>query len=153
MSNQKLQYKTYFFDELNIHLLYQILQLRSEVFVVEQDCVYQDMDDKDQQAYHICLFEKKELIGTSRVLGKGISYPDHASIGRVVIKQTQRDLGLGYDLMQESLTACKLRYPSVPIKISAQAHLQGFYERLGFVAIGSTYLEDDIPHIAMVLQD
>ncbi len=150
MSIQGIRTEIYYFQELNIQLLYKILQLRSEVFVVEQNCVYQDMDDKDQQAYHLCLIKKEELIGTCRILDKGISYPKHASIGRVVIAASHRHLGLGYDLMQQALETCKMRYPSTPIKISAQSHLQAFYTRLGVEAVGFPYLEDGIPHIAMI---
>lgn len=138
------------FQDLTNSELYQILQLRAEVFVVEQNCPYQDLDGKDLQAHHLLLWNRGRLIGYTRILNKGISYPDHISIGRVVTSPSVRGKGFGKDLMKKSIQVCYEIYGDVPIKISAQYHLQKFYEEFGFNSIGDQYLEDDIPHIAMV---
>jgi ElaA protein len=139
------------FKELTTLELYKILQLRSEVFVVEQNCIYQDIDDKDTMGYHLTCFENEELLAYARVLDPGVSYADYSSIGRVCTKQTHRQLGLGKELMQQAILHCQELYPDTKIKISAQSYLLKFYTELGFEAIGDEYLEDDIPHRAMIL--
>lgn len=139
------------FEELTTLELYKILQLRSEVFVVEQNCVYQDIDDKDTVGHHLMCFKNEELLAYARVLKPGISYTDYSSIGRVCAKQTHRQLGLGKELMLQAILHCQELYPEAKIKISAQSYLLKFYTELGFEAIGEEYLEDDIPHRAMIL--
>lgn len=139
------------FDELTTLELYKILQLRSEVFVVEQNCIYQDIDDKDTMGYHLTCFENEELLAYARMLKPGISYADYSSIGRVCTKQTHRQLGSGKELMRQAIQHCHELYPDTKIKISAQSYLLKFYTELGFKAIGEEYLEDDIPHRAMIL--
>jgi ElaA protein len=139
------------FDQLTINELYHLLQLRSEVFVVEQNCVYQDIDDKDRQGFHLLGFIDSQLVACARILPKGISYTDYCSIGRVCTKQIHRQLGLGKILMQNAILHCHELYPNTKIKISAQSYLLKFYTELGFEAIGEEYLEDDIPHRAMIL--
>ena len=138
------------FKELTALELYKILKLRSEVFVIEQSCVYQDLDDKDIVAYHLLGSEKGKLIAYSRVLGPGVSYSDYSSIGRVCNKLTHRHLGLGKILMEEAIRKCNELFPKYSIKISAQSYLLKFYADLGFEKIGEEYLEDQIPHIAMI---
>jgi len=138
------------FDQLTLDELYQLLQLRSEVFVVEQNCIYQDIDNKDRQAYHLLGYKENQLVTYARILPKNISYPDYCSIGRVCTKQTNRQLGLGKELMQQAILHCQELYLDTKIKISAQSYLLKFYTELGFEAIGEEYLEDDIPHRAMI---
>ena len=138
------------FDELSPHDIYSILQLRSEVFVVEQNCVYQDIDDKDQYALHILLKKDDYLIGYSRIFKAG-DYFKEASIGRVLVKKKERNNGHGYLLMELSIKAIKDYFKESIIKISAQTYLKKFYNELGFDSIGDEYLEDGIPHILMLL--
>lgn len=137
------------FHKLTIEELYSVLQLRSEVFVVEQNCAYQDMDNKDLKAYHLMCYADGDLAGYTRLLPQGISY-EEASIGRVVIAPAYRGLKLGKQLMEESLSACCSLFRDPAIRISAQAHLEGFYQSLGFEAVGELYDEDGIPHIEML---
>ena len=137
------------FNELTTEELYQILRLRSEVFVVEQDCVYQDVDNKDQKALHIMGIKDGEVVAYTRVFEPG-DYFDNVSIGRVVVSQSQRKYGLGKQIMQASLAAINQRFPDKPIEISAQSYLLKFYTELGFNAFGEEYLEDGIPHRRML---
>ncbi|MER3319517.1 MAG: GNAT family N-acetyltransferase [Allomuricauda sp.] len=137
------------FDELTIEELYQILRLRSEVFVVEQDCVYQDLDNKDQKALHIIGKKGDEIVAYTRIFKPG-DYFENVSIGRVVVNQDQRKYGLGKQIMHASLTAINERFPDSPIEISAQSYLLKFYTDLGFNAFGEEYLEDGIPHMRML---
>ena len=139
------------FDQLTLDELYHLLQLRSEVFVVEQNCVYQDIDNKDRHGFHLLGFIDSQLVACARILPKGISYSDYCSIGRVCTKQTHRQLGLGKELMQQAILHCHELYLDTKIKISAQSYLLKFYTELGFEAIGEEYLEDEIPHRAMIL--
>ncbi|PQJ75512.1 GNAT family N-acetyltransferase [Polaribacter gangjinensis] len=136
------------FSELSIFELYQILQLRSEVFVVEQDCVYQDIDFKDQKAIHILGFKNEKIIAYTRIFKPG-DYFENASIGRVVVKESERKFGYGHELMKVSIEAVKSAFHQDKITISAQFYLKKFYEYHGFIQIGETYLEDGIPHIRM----
>lgn len=136
------------FSELSIFELYQILQLRSEVFVVEQDCVYQDIDFKDQKAIHILGFKNEKIIAYTRIFKPG-DYFENASIGRVVVKENERKFGYGHELMKVSIEAIKSKYHQEKITISAQLYLKKFYESHGFIQIGENYLEDGIPHIRM----
>jgi len=136
------------FDELSLSELYHILQLRSEVFVVEQDCVYQDIDGKDQKALHVFGVKEDQIITYTRLFNKG-DYFDNASIGRVIVKESQRAFGYGHQIMKVSIKAIKDLYHTTMITISAQVYLQKFYESHGFVKEGEAYLEDGIPHIRM----
>lgn len=143
-----IQFKIKRFNELSIGELYNLLQLRSEVFVVEQNCVYQDVDGKDEKAIHVLGYFNDELVAYSRLFDKGY-YFDEASIGRVVVSKKYRDKKFGYDLMRVSIEAIKDNFNATTIEISAQEYLQKFYESHGFVKISEMYLEDDIPHIRM----
>lgn len=144
-----LEIKIKSFEALTKQELYNILQLRSEVFVVEQDCVYQDIDGKDQKALHVLGFKKEKLVAYTRIFKPG-DYFEAASIGRVVVAKNERHFKYGYDIMLVSIKAIKKHYKETLIKISAQCYLKKFYTNLGFVAVSDEYLEDDIPHIAMI---
>ncbi|NRD18571.1 GNAT family N-acetyltransferase [Winogradskyella eckloniae] len=137
------------FNALSIDELYSLLQLRSEVFVVEQNCVYQDIDGKDQKALHVLGFKADKLVAYTRIFKPG-DYFKAASIGRVVVLENERKHSYGYDIMKASIKAIKMHYNTTEIKISAQLYLKQFYNNLEFNAIGETYLEDGIPHIAMM---
>ena len=137
------------FEELSVQELYNILKLRSEIFVVEQNCVYLDMDDKDQKALHVMGMKNGNLVAYTRIFKPG-DYFEYASIGRVVVAKNERQYKYGYDIMNASIKAIKDKFDTTSIKISAQTYLKTFYNNLGFKEIGETYLEDDIPHIAMV---
>ncbi len=137
------------FDELSLEELYQILQLRSEVFVVEQDCVYQDIDGKDQNALHVLGIKEEKVIAYTRCFDQGF-YFDEAAIGRVVVKESERKNAYGHLILKSSVLAIEERFNTKNIKLSAQQYLTDFYESHGFMQIGEGYLEDGIPHIAMV---
>ena len=137
------------FKELTLNELYAIFQLRAEVFVVEQDCVYQDLDFKDQKALHVFGLKNDKIIAYTRIFKPG-DYFKEASIGRVVVKDTERKFGYGHDLMKASITAIITEFNTQEITISAQVYLKIFYETHGFTKVGEEYLEDGIPHIEMI---
>jgi ElaA protein len=137
------------FNEFSLDELYQVLQLRSEVFVVEQDCVYQDIDGKDQKALHVLGFKNKNIIAYTRCFDRG-NYFEEASIGRVTVKENNRKFSYGHDILKASTDVIESRFKTTRIKISAQKYLIKFYESHGFQQIGEGYLEDGIPHIAMI---
>jgi ElaA protein len=139
------------FDELTPYELYAILQLRNAVFVVEQACVFQDADDKDQGSYHFMGFADGILVAYTRLLPPGLGY-EYASIGRVVTAPAVRRYGIGKKLMQQSIEAVYKLFGTGPIKIGAQLYLKNFYESFGFIQIGEPYLEDGIKHIYMLKQ-
>lgn len=137
------------FDELSLTELYQLLQMRSEVFVVEQNCVYQDMDGKDQKALHLLVKKESELVAYTRLFAQG-DYFEGASFGRVVVNPSFRGLKYGHELVKASLEAIAKHFGDVKVEISAQKYLLAFYETHGFKAVGEEYLEDGIPHVHMV---
>lgn len=137
------------FNDLSPEELYSILQLRSEVFVVEQNCVYQDMDDKDQQSYHFMGFIDNKLVAFTRLMPPGLSYAE-MSIGRVVTSPSVRGKNIGRLLMQQSITKVHELFGESAIKIGAQLYLKSFYESLGFIKCSELYLEDGIEHIKMI---
>jgi len=137
------------FSELTTTELYKILQLRSEVFVVEQDCVYQDLDFKDQKSLHILGVKKNSIVAYTRIFKPG-DYFDNASIGRVVVAFLERNKGYGHDVMKVSIQAIKDYFKVDKITISAQVYLKNFYESHQFTQVGVSYLEDGIPHIEML---
>ncbi len=143
-----LKWKIKRFEALSLVELYKLLQLRSEIFVVEQNCVYQDIDGKDQKAMHLIGMINDEVVAYARLF-KPNEYFDEASIGRVIVKQTYRDKSLGHRLMDEAIAAVKSEFDETKITISAQLYLKKFYENHGFIQTSETYLEDDIPHIQM----
>ncbi len=136
------------FDALSVQELYEILQLRSEVFVVEQNCVYQDIDFKDQKALHLFGVYDGKIIAYARLFKSG-HYFDNASIGRVIINAKYRDKKWGNNLMETAIAAITDHFQETKITISAQFYLKKFYESHGFVATSEIYLEDDIEHIEM----
>lgn len=137
------------FSELSTKELYDILQLRSEVFVVEQNCVYQDIDGKDEKALHVIGFKNDKIVAYCRIFKPG-DYFEKASIGRVVVAKNERKFGYGHVIFEQSVEAVKEYFNEISIKISAQLYLKKFYESHGFVQVGEGYLEDDIPHIGML---
>lgn len=137
------------FNELSIVELYDLLQLRSEVFIVEQDCVYQDIDGKDQKALHVLGYKNEKLVAYTRIFKPG-DYFKEASIGRVVVMENEREHSYGNVIMNASINAIKMHYNETTIKISAQTYLKRFYNNLKFIEVGEEYLEDGIPHIAML---
>lgn len=138
------------FSELTVVELYDLLQLRCEVFVVEQNCPYLDPDDKDREALHLMAYADDKLVGYARLIKPGISYKE-AAIGRVVVSPSYRKKGLGYELMRRAIEHCKARFNVNEIVISAQKYLEKFYTDLGFKTESKVYMEDDIPHVKMRL--
>lgn len=143
------EFKT--FKELSLDELYEILQLRAEIFVVEQNCVYNDLDGLDKSAVHQFLKKDGEIVAYSRLLKPGNRFPE-CSIGRVVVKKSERRTGLGIELMNEAKNFILNEWKATKIKISAQKYLRKFYEDLGFVIVTDEYLEDGIPHFGMLFQ-
>ena len=139
-----------YFDDLTTLELYDILQLREEVFQIEQNCIYKDIDDKDKKCYHLMLYNNNELVAYCRLVPEKSSYNGYSSIGRVVSKTKYRKEGFGKQLMSKALEKTTQVFPHLPIKISAQLYLQKFYESYGFVVVGEWYIEDEIQHIEMV---
>jgi ElaA protein len=137
------------FDALSVHELYDLLRLRSEVFVVEQNCVYLDLDGKDKLSLHLMGAFDGKIVAHARLLDAGISF-ENASIGRVVVDPKYRDKKWGHDLMREAIAGVKAHFNKTKITIGAQLYLKKFYESHGFVTTSEVYLEDDIEHIEMV---
>lgn len=137
------------FNELSKKELYDLLQLRSEVFVIEQDCIYQDIDGKDERALHVLGSDDGKLIAYARCFQRG-DYFEEAAIGRILVRENYRKFGYGHQITKASIKAIETKYKADTIKISAQIYLVIFYESHGFKTIGDRYLEDGIPHIAMV---
>ena len=144
-----MRIKIFTWKELHKNALYEILSLRSEIFVVEQDCVYQDIDFKDQKAFHVCGYKNEKLVAYTRVFGPG-SYFDIPSIGRVLVRQNERKYGFGHQIIEESIVLINKEYGPVNIEISAQTYLLNFYRYHGFKTLGEEYLEDGIPHNRMI---
>jgi ElaA protein len=145
----ELQFTFKAFAELNPFELYAYLQLRSEVFVVEQNCVYQDLDDKDQQSLHVFVHHHDKLVACARIVPAALAYPE-ISIGRVIVAAPYRKKLLGDELMRFCVAQIHSHFGEQKIVLSAQAHLQDFYKKHNFVPEGATYLEDGIPHIHMI---
>jgi len=137
------------FQELTVDELYALLKLRSEVFVVEQNCVFLDQDDKDQKCHHLLLYSGDELVGYSRLVPAGLSYPEMA-IGRVITSLSARGKGLGKVVMELCIDYCQRLFGKGSIRLGAQTYALGFYASLGFIADGEVYDEDGIEHIEMV---
>lgn len=137
------------FSELSAAQLYDLLRLRSEVFVVEQNCVFLDMDNKDQACYHFLIYKDAELAACARLLPPGLYY-DQMSIGRIVTSPKVRGTGLGKILVSTAIEVCYKLFGQGPIKIGAQLYAQGFYEQFGFLPVGEIYDEDGIDHIHMI---
>jgi ElaA protein len=141
------------FDNLTSHELYSVLQLRNEVFVVEQNCVFQDADDKDQDSHHLMGWDDETLVAYSRIVPSGIAYDSFPSIGRVVTSPKTRRSGIGKILMQQSIEELQKLFGQSSIKLGAQLYLKKFYESFGFVQSSDVYIEDGIPHIEMIRRE
>lgn len=144
----KIHWKIKPFEALTTNELYDILRLRSEIFVVEQNCVYLDLDGKDKLALHLFGEFEGKIVAYSRLFKSGITF-ENASIGRVVVDANYRDRKWGHDLMREAIARIQLHFGESKITIGAQLYLKKFYESHGFVQTSEMYLEDDIPHIEM----
>jgi ElaA protein len=148
-----IQFSCLPFSRLSPHELYEIMALRQEVFVVEQNCPYLDADGKDPDSWHLMGRDQTgKLICYTRLLPPGLSYPGYASIGRVVSAPSARGTGAGKILMRRNIDLCRHLFDSRPIKIGAQSYLLQFYEGFGFRSTGEAYLEDGIPHTKMILE-
>jgi ElaA protein len=147
--NQEITWQLKKFEELTGLEVYEILRLRSEVFVVEQNCVFLDMDNKDQESYHLQGRIGPSLIAYARILPPGLSYTE-SSIGRVVTSPSFRRSGAGIELMKTAISNSYTLFGIQPIMIGAQLYLKKFYEDLGFIQCSEVYMEDDIPHIKMI---
>ncbi|MEO3677702.1 MAG: GNAT family N-acetyltransferase [Pseudomonadota bacterium] len=147
-----MQWQVVTFAELDTLTLYSLLQLRVDVFVVEQNCPYPELDDKDlhPQTRHVILKKGDKVIAYSRVLAPGVSFDGFPGVGRVCVAQTARRLGLGRVLVEKTLSVAAELWPDTDIHISAQCYLQQFYQDLGFKPASEPYLEDDIPHLKMI---
>ena len=143
-----LEWKIKRFEALSTRELYNLLQLRAEVFIVEQNCVYQDIDGKDEKALHLIGEDNGQIVAYARLF-QPHDYFEQASIGRVVVKETSRANKLGHILMREAIQVIKSHFDQRKITISAQLYLKKFYESHGFIQTSEMYLEDDIPHIEM----
>lgn len=144
-----MEWKIKRFKDLTAEELYKILELRSDVFVVEQKCIYQDCDRKDLEAVHLFCIENDKAIATLRILSKGISY-EEVSIGRVAVDREYRKTHIGKKAMEFALNFIKDTCGESPIRISAQVYISNFYKSLGFKEVSEVYLEDNIPHIEML---
>lgn len=143
-----IKWKIKRFNELSLQELYSLLKLRSHVFVVEQNCVYQDIDGKDEKALHLLGEYNNEIVAYARLFNAS-DYFENASIGRVVIDPDCRDKKFGHEMMQQAIAGIETHFKETKITISAQLYLQKFYESHGFVKTSDVYLEDDIEHIEM----
>lgn len=146
-----IAWQTLHFNDLSSRLLYALLALRAEVFVVEQQCIYNDLDGDDLDAYQLVGLVGDVPVACARILAPDVAKPGCASIGRVIVRPLYRRDGRGSDLVRMAIAECRRIYPGVPIWIGAQAHLEGFYSALGFRTIGAVYDLDGIPHLPMIL--
>ncbi|MEN9998984.1 MAG: hypothetical protein RI922_1974 [Bacteroidota bacterium] len=145
-----LDWQVKYYPELTTNEFHDIIALRLKAFVVEQNCSYLDLDGKDKKCYHlICRDGFGKVVATARILPPGISYPE-VSIGRVVLDQAIRGNGIGHQLMNESMKFINEEFGAVPVRISAQKHLENYYNKHNFISTGKEYLEDDIPHVEML---
>ncbi|TKJ40483.1 GNAT family N-acetyltransferase [candidate division LCP-89 bacterium B3_LCP] len=149
-SNRMITYQWYTFDQLNVEALYQILSMRQDIFIVEQNCVYRDIDHLDQSAWHLVGRDTDEnVVGYLRVLPPGKRFAEPA-IGRVTTAHDERKKGIGEELMRRGIEKAEKLFPGSAIRLSAQVAATGLYERCGFSSVGKPYDEDGIPHIEMV---
>lgn len=139
------------YSELTLDEFHDLIALRIAVFVIEQDCPYQELDGKDKDAYHLLLKKEGQIIATTRILKAGVAYPEVA-IGRVVSAENMRHLKLGHTLMKASMEFVAEHMDNSPVRLSAQSHLTGFYGKHGFIPTGKEYLEDGIPHSEMLFK-
>ncbi len=150
MDTNQLTWQTLKFQDLDKPLMYSILKLRQAIFVVEQNCVYQDLDDRDEAASHIVCIYKAEIIAYARAIGPSCEFP-YSTLSRILVPMARRGKGLGRELVRRSIERSSLAWPNREIRISAQCHLVKFYREFDFRETGPEYLEDGIPHIQMIL--
>lgn len=150
----QLNWQVKTFEQLTNNELYDALKLRIDVFVVEQTCYYPDLDDldRDLNTLHVFSYQNNKMVAYLRILAKGICYPEYIAIGRVIIAPDARKHGYGNQLMQQALITCQQYFPKQNIKMSAQEHLEKYYQKHGFIRCSAMYLEDNIPHISMKLE-
>jgi len=137
------------FSELSTRELYKIIEVRINVFVVEQNCPYEECDNKDQDSFHLFYLDQEQIAAYLRIIPAGISYQE-ASIGRVLVNEDYRREGLGLKLMQQAISFIENNFASAAVRISAQEYILDFYQRLGFKVVSDRYLEDNIPHFEML---
>lgn len=145
----KLRWEWKRFDDLTADELYTILQVRQEVFVLEQNCLYLDADGKDRKSFHLMGFSSNDILAYARIVEPGVSYAE-VSIGRILSSEKARGTGAGVELMEQALSRIEQQYGKVPVRISAQTYLLKFYQKFGFESTGKEYLEDEIPHTEML---
>ena len=146
----KFEHQVKSFQELSLEEFHDIIALRIQIFIIEQNCPYQEVDGKDKLAHHLFFKnEMDEIIAVTRILPQGISY-EEVAIGRVVVHEDYRGTGLGNQLMADSMNFVKDKYGEVPVRLSAQKHLENYYGNHGFKSTGKEYLEDGIPHVEML---
>jgi ElaA protein len=148
----EINWRCVFFDALSVQELYAVILLRIEVFSIEQQCIYQDLDKKDYHCYHLMGFREDTLVAYARILPPGIAFSE-ASIGRVVTSREVRGKGAGRALLAKAIPTARELFGPGPLRIGAQLYLKKFYESFGFVTAGDIYLEDAIPHIGMILDN
>ena len=137
------------FAQLTNIELYQILKLRQEIFIIEQACIYPDLDNNDENAHHLMAFDDGEMVGCLRILDKGVTF-EEASIGRVVVSKSHRGRGVATKMMRQAIDFVRNERREEHIKISAQTYAVPLYEGVGFKVVSEPYLEDGIPHVDMV---
>ena len=146
----KFEHQVKSFQELSLEEFHDIIALRIQIFIIEQNCPYQEVDGKDKLAHHLFFKnEMDEIIAVTRILPHGISY-EEVAIGRVVVHEEYRGTGLGNQLMADSMNFVRDKYGDVPVRLSAQKHLENYYGNHGFKSTGKEYLEDGIPHVEML---
>ena len=146
----KFEHQVKSFQELSLEEFHDIIALRIQIFIIEQNCPYQEVDGKDKLAHHLFFKnEMDEIIAVTRILPQGISY-NEVAIGRVVVHENYRGTGLGNQLMAQSMKFVRDKYGEVPVRLSAQKHLENYYGNHGFKSTGKEYLEDGIPHVEML---
>ncbi|MGM0480023.1 MAG: GNAT family N-acetyltransferase [Bacteroidota bacterium] len=144
-----LDWQFKYYNDLTLNELYDILALRVKVFVVEQNCPYQEMDGRDKKSYHlICRNGKGDLVGTMRILPKGVAFAA-IGFGRIVLDESERGVQQGHQMMREAMKFCRAEFGDVPVYLSGQKHLEKFYNHHNFHSTGNEYLEDGIPHVEM----
>ena len=144
-----MEWKIKKYKDLTIEELYRILKVRNEVFVVEQNCPYQDCDGKDKHAYHLFLEDNGDVIAYTRILEKGVSY-DEVSIGRFLVCEKYRGKGLAKEIIVKAISFIEECLNEKAIRLSGQVYIKDFYKSYGFKEVSDTYLEDDIPHVEML---
>jgi len=147
-----IQWEVMTFQQLTVQQLYDVLQLRVNVFVVEQQCAYRELDEYDRHPETRHVYGRNEggqLIAYARILSPGLRYPE-VNLGRFVVRADSRKQGIGHQLLQAALQKISRFWAQTPIRISAQEYLQAFYAQYGFIRVSEMYLEDGIPHVEMV---